>query len=111
MFGLCKSPQFRHPQLGELARARGYWRGSLTLAGRASVPLVLSGTRWEPDAHAVAGAREVATPYGPWRPIIEQALFEHYGPYADALAAGELHPPSATFPSMTAPHHVWPHVS
>jgi hypothetical protein len=111
MFGLFKSPQFHDAQLGELARSRGYWRGSLTLAGRTSVPLALSGTRSEPDAHAVAVARDVATQFGMWRPTIEKALFEHYGPYADALAAGALPPASETFPSITAPHQVWPYVS
>jgi hypothetical protein len=111
MFGLFKSPQFRDPQLGELARSRGHWRGSLTLEGRARVPLVLSGTRSEPDAQAVAVARDMTTRYGSWRPTIEKVLFERYGPYAEALAAGELPPPSETFPSMTAPNQVWPYVS
>ena len=111
MFGLFKSPQFRDAQLGKLTRSRGHWRGSLTLDGRARVPLALSGTRSAPDAQAVAVAREVATQFGLWRPTIEKALFEHYSPYADTLAAGELPPASATFPSITAPHQVWPHVS
>ena len=111
MFGLLKSPPFRDAQLGTLARSRGQWRGSLTLEGRARVPLVLSGTRSAPDAQAVAVAREVTTRYGSWRPTIEKVLFEHYGPYAEALAAGELPPPSETFPSMTAPNQVWPYVS
>jgi hypothetical protein len=111
MFGWFKSPQFRDPQLGALVRARGHWRGLLTLEGQARVPLVLSGTRAAPNAQAVAVAREVTTRYGLWRPTIEQALFEHYGSYADALAAGEHPPPSETFPRMIAPHQVWPYVS
>jgi hypothetical protein len=111
MFGLFKSPQFRDAQLGALARSRGHWRGSLTLDGRARVPLALSGTRSAPDAQAVAVARDVTTQFGLWRPTIAQALFEHYGPYADALAAGALPPSSATCPSIPAPHQVWPHVS
>jgi hypothetical protein len=111
MFGLFKAPQFRDAQLGELAHSRGHWRGSLTLDGRARVPLALSGTRSEPSAQAVAVAREVATQFELWRPTIEKALFKHYGPYADALAAGALPLSSETFPSITAPHQVWPHVS
>jgi len=49
--------------------------------------------------------------FASWRPAIEKALFEHYGPYAEALAAGELQPPSEAFPSIAAPNQVWPHVS
>ena len=63
MFGLFKSPQFRDLQLGALARSRGHWRGSLTLDGRASVPLALSGPRSAPDAQAVAVARDVTTQF------------------------------------------------
>jgi len=111
MFGLFKSPQFRDPQLGELVRSCGHWRGSVTLEGRVRVPLVLSGTRSAPDAQAVAVARDGTTRYRSWRPTIEKALFEHYGPYADALAVREFPPPSETFPSIPAPHQVWPYVS
>jgi uncharacterized protein DUF6985 len=111
MFGLFKSPPFRDPQLGELVRSRGHWRGSLTLEGRARVPLALSGTRAAPDAQAMAVARAVATQFASWRPSIEQALFEHYSPYAEALAAGAFPPPRATFPRITAPSQVWLHVS
>jgi hypothetical protein len=111
MFSLFKSPSFRDPLLGEFARSRGHWRGSLALEGIASVPLVLSGTRTQPDAKAIATARTLANAFTSWRPTIESALFEHYGPYAEALAAGELPPPSDPLPSIKAPSEVWPHVS
>ncbi len=56
-------------------------------------------------------ARELQTQFTSWRPIIEQALFEHYEPYAEALAAGEVPPESEAFPSITAANRVWAHVS
>jgi hypothetical protein len=111
MFGFFKSPPFRDPHLGEFTRSRGHWRGSITLDGSASVPLVLSGTRTEPDSQAMEAARILTNAFVTWRPIIESALFEHYGPYAEALAAGELPPPSESFPSINIPSQVWPHVS
>ena len=111
MFGLFKSPSFRDPQLGELVRSRGLWRGSLTVEAGVSAPLAVSGTRTEPDAQALAAARTVAHVFASWRPAIEQALFEHYGPYAEAVAAGGLPPPSDAFPGIAAPGQVWPHVS
>ena len=111
MFSLFKSPAFRDPKLGEFARSRGHWRGSLAFEGIGSVPLVLSGTRTEPDAEALAKARTLASAFTSWRPAIESALFEHYGPYAEALAAGELPPPDSPLPSISAPNEVWPHVS
>jgi len=59
MFGLFKSSTFNDPQIGELKRSRGHWRGSLALADGESVALVLSGTKTEPDAQALAIAKEV----------------------------------------------------
>ena len=69
-----------------------------------------SGTRTEPDAQALAAAREVAQAFVAWRPAIEQALFEHYEPYAEAVSAGEL-PTSEALPRIAAPGEVWSHVS
>ncbi len=111
MFGLFRSPPFRDPHLGELARSRGHWRGSLTLKAGSGVPLVLSGTRSEPHAQALALARELPTQFTSWRTTIENALFEHYEPYAGAFAAGELPPPGEAFPRIESPSQVWPHVS
>lgn len=110
MFGLFKSLPFHDPQLGELARSRGHWRGAIALASK-TVPLALAGTRTEPDAKALAAAREVALQYASWRQSIEAALFEHYGPYAEALAAGELPPPFEPLPNVVEASQVWPYVS
>src|SRR5437762_2563275 len=112
LFGLFKSRPFRDPKLGELVRSRGLWRGSLAVeAGVNAVPLALSGTRTEPDAQALAAARDVAQVFTSWRPAIEQALFDHYSPYAEAIAAGELSSPDEGLPRIAARGGVWPHVS
>ena len=111
MFGLFKSPPFHDPQLGELVRSRGLWRGLLAVEPGVSVPLTLSGTRTEPHAQALAAAREVAQAFPSWRPAIEQALFEHYEPYAEAVAAGELPSPGEALLHIAAPSDVWSHVS
>jgi hypothetical protein len=111
VFGLFKSPPFHDPKLGELLRSRGLWRGLLTLETGVSAPLTLSGTRTEPHAQALAAAREAAQAFPSWRPAIEQALFEHYEPYAEAVTAGELPSPSEALPRIAAPGDVWSHVS
>src|SRR5262245_10611627 len=72
---------------------------------------MLSGARTEPHAQALAAAREVAQAFASWRPAIEQALFEHYEPYAEAVTAREFPSPSETSPRIAAPGDVWPHVS
>jgi hypothetical protein len=106
LFGLFKSPPFHDPELGELVRSRGLWRGVLTVEAGVSAPLTLSGTRTRPNAQALAAAREVAQAFASWRPAIEHALFEHYEPYA-----GELPSPSEVLRRIAAPSDVWSHVS
>ena len=110
MLSFFKSPLFRDAALGEFARSRGYWRGRIELNG-AAVPLVLVGERSEPNAQALALARTVADNFAAWRFFIETALFEHYQPYAEALAAGELPSPSEPVPDISAPGEVWSHVT
>jgi hypothetical protein len=110
MFGVFKSPSFSDPQLGDLLRSRGLWRGSITVTAGAAVPLAIAGARGEPDAQALQAAREVASQFSSWRSTIEAALFEHYLPYAEPLAGGELPPPSDGVPRLEIPSHVWPHV-
>lgn len=111
MFGLFKSPPFRDPLLGQFTRSRGHWRGALSLEGAMNVPLVLSGTRTEPDAQAVAIAQTMESAFAYWRPAIASALFEHYGPYAEAVAEGEFPGASKPLPNINAPDEVWPHVA
>jgi|ERR671919_1064321 hypothetical protein len=111
MFGLFKSAPFIDPQLGSFRRSRGAWRGALALDGAAPVPLVLSGGRAAPDAEALRIAHSLASEYASWRPMIARGLFEHYSPYAEAVAAGELDTPVSDLPSIDAPSSVWPHTS
>ena len=63
------------------------------------------------EATLHAAAREVAQAFASWRPAIEQALFEHHEPYAEAVTAGELPSPSGALPRIAAPGDVWSHVS
>ena len=111
MFGLFKSPPLLDPKLGELVRSRGLWRGLLTVEAGVSAPLVLSGTRTEPHAQALTAAREVPQAFASWRPAIEQALFEHYEPYAEAVTAREFPSPSETSSRIAVPGDVWSRVS
>jgi uncharacterized protein DUF6985 len=111
MFGLFKSAPFVDPQLGEFHRSRGAWRGALALDGSALVPLVLSGGRAAPDGDALRIARSIPSEYASWRPMIELELFEHYSPYAEAVAAGEVSPPPSIFPRIDTPSSVWPHTT
>ena len=110
LFGLFKSPPFFDPQLGELVRSHGLWRGLITVEAGVSAPLMLAGTRTEPHAQALAAARDVAQAFASWRIAIEQALFQHYEPYAEAVTAGEL-PASEALPRIAVPGDVWSHVS
>ena len=110
MFGLFQSATFSDPQLGELRRSRGLWRGTITLDGR-QVPLAVAGSRTAPDADALQLARAVNGDFASWRSAIAGALFEHYSPYAESVTAGEEEPPSGGMPSLTGPDGVWPHTT
>lgn len=110
MLGIFKSPPFRDSALGEFTRTRGYWRGTIDL-GSTAVPLVLVGGRSQPDLQALELARTIGPSLSGWRPAIAAALFEHYEPYAEELAAGELPSPSTPFSRIVAPSEVWPHVT
>lgn len=104
MFGLFKSAPVSDSQLGELRRAGGLWRGSITIGASAAVPLAIAGGRREPDTQAVQIARQVATRFAGWRPIIEQALFEHYQPHGESL------PDDHAAARLAAASDVWPQV-
>ena len=63
-----------------------------------------------PDPAALAVAREVSTQFVGWRHQTETALYEHYEPYAESLAAGEIQAAGKSLP-ITSPADVWLHVS
>jgi hypothetical protein len=108
MFGLFKSAPFIDPQLAELRRSGGAWRGTLAFDASLTVPLVLPGSRSGPDPVAIRMARSVPEEFPSWRPAIESALFEHFSPYAEAVTAGALDPPSSGLPKIEKPDSVWP---
>ena len=110
MFDLFKSGPFTDPELGELRRSRGAWRGTIVLDGRL-VPLVIAGPRKAPDPDALALARSVAGAYPGWKPAIADAMLEHYTPYAEAVAEGEEEAPGGGLPAIAGPDGVWPHAS
>ncbi|HEY9227342.1 MAG TPA: hypothetical protein VIP11_11880 [Gemmatimonadaceae bacterium] len=110
MFGLFNSPPFTDLQLGELRRSGGKWRGTIHL-GDVPVPLVLHGSRSAPDAQALEVAHSIPASISLWRPAIQRALFEHYEPYAESVAAGEDEAPSSGMPAIDRPEGVWPHTN
>ena len=89
MFGFSTAP-FADPELGELRRSRGLWRGSIELVSGVNVPFALAGSRKEPDPQALALLKDAKKSFSSWRPSIEAALFEHAAPYLDELEVKEL---------------------
>lgn len=110
MFDLFRTKPIVDPQLGELRRSRGAWRGTLMLDGR-PVPLVVAGSRSGPEPEALRLARSVSAGYPTWQPEIAAAMLEHYTPYAEAVAAGEEEAPATGLPSIGEPSSVWAHAS
>lgn len=111
MFGLFASPLISDPDLGELKRSRGMWRGNMSSLGQPMVPLIISGSKSTPDSAAMALAKSIPSQYLGWKIVLEKALFEHLTPYADAVASGESPPATAALPEIKVPGDVWPHVS
>jgi hypothetical protein len=83
----------------------------MVLAGEEHIPLALFGNRKEPDPQAVALAQAVPSAFNSWRASIEGALFEHYAPYAEAVAAGEPPSLSESVAIISTSSQVWPHVA
>ena len=89
MFGLLKSRKISDTHFGELSRSSGFWRSTIKLGSCVDVPLAVPGPKDGPDANALAEAHQFVSLFPEWQPIIEQALFEHFEPYFEAIAAGE----------------------
>ena len=102
--------RYDDPSLGSLVRGWGCWRGWIALRDGEPVPLVLAGWRSVPDAARLRLARELVSRYAALRPTIARGLFEHYAPYAEAVAAGE-EPDRPDIPRLAGPDEVWAHVS
>lgn len=110
MHGLFKPAVFVDPRLGEFTRSRALWRGALRIGSGSVASLVICGSRSAPDTRALQHARAVAADLAGWQTSQEAALFDHYRPYAEAVAAGAL-VPLEPFPEIGEPSAVWPHVS
>jgi hypothetical protein len=111
MAGLFKNPAFHDSVLGRLERSGGLWRGTLTMSDETRTPLTLFGSNREPDAEALAAARQIAPSLAAWRPSIQQALFGHHAPYAEAVAADDPSARGSTKPIIQTPDQVWAQVS
>lgn len=111
MLEFLRSKPFRDEALGELVRSRGRWRGSMALEAGRVVPVALTGGRQRPEAEALAAARAALRSFELWRPAIAQALFEHYAPYAEELAAGRSETADGSLPRIEHPDRIWPYVS
>jgi len=101
--------RYDDPTLGTLVGAWGRWRGQIGLGPGPAMPLVLTGDWAAPHAARLHLARELPTRYPPLVPTIEEALFEHYEPYGEAIAAGD-EPPHPRVPVLTQPEQVRPYV-
>jgi hypothetical protein len=105
MLGLIRSPTYSDAALGKFDRRRGRWRGTIDLAS-VQIPLAISGGRKEPDPLALAIAKGLSDMFKRERDRLGLALYEHYEPYADAVADGEL-TPSSPLPAIRSPSDVW----
>lgn len=76
------------PELGELVRSRGMWRGQLVLAPGQTVPLAIAGGRSGPDPDALALARTIPSAFAACRAAILAALAEHREPYLEGADPG-----------------------
>ena len=86
------------PDLGELTRSRGWWRGSVRLDPHGMVPLAVPGSRAGPDPDAVALARSIQLELDRCRVPLREALDEHRTAYEDAepAAPGDARPTYAS---------------
>lgn len=74
------------PDLGDLVRRRGAWRGELAITGDHLVPLAVAGGRQGPDAAALALARTIPSTFADRRADIRAALADHRAPYLEEAA-------------------------
>ncbi len=111
MAGLFGSSHFDDPVIGRLKRSGGVWRGTLAVGETPGVPLTLFGSGREPDAAALEAARQIGASFDAWRPSIQQALFDHYTPYAEATSEGDRNEQGMGTPVLRTPEKVWSHAS
>ena len=112
LFGLLKrSPPYYDSELGGLARSGRYWEGKVSLGDHTGVPVRIAGTRAAPDPVNLGLARELGQRFVDLMPALQNALFEHYEPYRDAVDAGEDGGHPDPVPRMASPDDVWNYVT
>ena len=84
--GLFRPMVYRDPDLGNLVRRRGVWRGQLALPHHGPAPLQVVGGWSRPPETRLHLARGLGSRYDELRPAIARALFAHYEPYAESVA-------------------------
>ena len=104
MLGLFRRKSVVDPELGELRRSRGHWRGMISLSG-STVPLAVGGPRSRPDAEALAAARSLPSTWAASTDAVAHALLDHLEPYRDAVTAGEVQSPRKPLPA--GPVELW----
>lgn len=100
MFGLFKTKDYQHPELGVFNWERGCWRGHFAPAGGAAVPLIIGGSRQGPDHAAFVHAIRLGEDIRQIESQLKQALFDHHLPYAEAFQRGRLRLEDGPFPAM-----------
>ncbi len=111
MSGLFASPHFDDAVIGRLKRSGGIWWGTLEVGETPNVPVNLFGSGREPDATALEAARQISAMFDGWRPSIQQALFDHYIPYGEAIAAEDRSAQRAQMSALQKPEQVWNQVT
>jgi hypothetical protein len=109
---LHRASPISDPQLGRLFFSFGFtnclWRGSIVLLSGVKIPLAIAGSCDGPDHETLRIAKDLVAQFPSWQSSIEKALFEHYEPYAEALASGELKHTGNPLPKIAGPNDVWP---
>lgn len=83
MFSFLKAADFNDAQFGTLRYVRGKWRGKINLSETDDVVLAIGGDRKQPHNDMLEAARQLPAQYALLKPQIQQALYEHYEPYAE----------------------------
>jgi hypothetical protein len=110
MFGLFKTT-WQDNQLGLLTRSGGYWRTNIEFDGHENILLCLAGTRGSPDHASLNLANQLPAQYEALAPQLQVSLFEHYLPYRQAIADGEIPEPPRSLPMVERAEGLWPHLS
>jgi len=111
LFDRFKATPIDHAILGRLERSASRWRGVVTLPDHEQSRLILAGNKEGPGQDGVDLAVALLEKWSSLRPVIEQALFEHYEPYREAFKEDESQEADEDFPSISSAEETWQNVS